>query len=39
MEPIKLLVKSGDFVIDLGANFGWYTNILSSMVRDTEESI
>ena len=35
VEPIKALVKSGDFVIDMGANFGWYTNILSSMVGDT----
>ena len=34
VEPMKALVKSGDFVIDMGANFGWYTNILSSMVGD-----
>jgi FkbM family methyltransferase len=35
VEPIKALVKSGDSVIDLGANFGWYTNVLSSMVGHT----
>lgn len=32
VEPIKVLVKPGDFVIDMGANFGWYTNVLSSLV-------
>ncbi len=32
LEPIKALVKFGDLVVDMGANFGWYTNVLSSMV-------
>ena len=35
VEPIKALVKPGDSVIDMGANFGWYTNVLSSMVGPT----
>lgn len=35
MEPIKALVKPGDSVIDIGANFGWYTNVLSSLVGAT----
>jgi FkbM family methyltransferase len=30
--PVRALVEPGDFVIDLGANFGWYTNVLSSAV-------
>ncbi len=30
--PVKALVQSGDSVIDMGANFGWYTNVLSSLV-------
>lgn len=32
VEPVKAIVKSGDYVVDMGANFGWYTNALSSMV-------
>lgn len=32
VEPIKALVRPGDSVIDIGANFGWYTNVLSSLV-------
>ena len=35
VEPIKLLVKPGDSVVDMGANFGWYTNVLSSLVGPT----
>ena len=35
VEPLKVLVKSGDSVIDVGANFGWYTNVLSPMVGPT----
>lgn len=35
VEPLKVLVKSGDSVIDMGANFGWYTNALSPMVGPT----
>lgn len=35
VEPIKALVKPGDSVIDMGANFGWYTNVLSSLVGTT----
>jgi FkbM family methyltransferase len=34
-EPLKVLVKSGDSVIDMGANFGWYTSVLSPMVGPT----
>ncbi len=30
--PVKALVQPGDTVIDMGANFGWYTNVLSSSV-------
>ena len=30
--PVRELVKPGDFVIDMGANFGWYTNVLSTAV-------
>lgn len=35
VEPVKVLVKPGDFVIDMGANFGWYTNVLSPLVGAT----
>jgi FkbM family methyltransferase len=34
IEPIKKLVRPGDFVVDLGANIGWYSNVLSSLVGD-----
>ena len=30
--PVKALVRPGDSVIDMGANFGWYTNVLSIAV-------
>lgn len=30
--PVKALVELGDVVIDMGANFGWYTNVLSAAV-------
>ena len=32
VAPVKALVKPGDSVIDMGANFGWYTHVLSSAV-------
>jgi FkbM family methyltransferase len=32
VEPIKYLVKPGDAVIDIGANAGWYTMVLSTLV-------
>lgn len=35
VEPVKSLVKPGDSVIDMGANFGWYTKVLSSLVGDS----
>lgn len=34
IEIIKSIVRQGDRVIDLGANIGWYTKILSSLVGD-----
>lgn len=34
VEPLKALVKPGDSVIDMGANFGWYTNVLSLLVGE-----
>jgi len=34
IEPIKKLVEPGDFVVDLGANIGWYSNVLSGLVGD-----
>lgn len=32
VEFVKILVSSGDYVIDVGANVGWYTKILSEQV-------
>ena len=32
IEPIKRLVKTGDYAIDLGANIGWYSHILANIV-------
>ncbi|MFZ3137577.1 MAG: FkbM family methyltransferase [Thermodesulfovibrionales bacterium] len=32
VHVIKLLITSGDCVIDIGANIGWYTKILSELV-------
>jgi FkbM family methyltransferase len=32
IEPIRYLVKPGELVIDIGANVGWYTAILSQLV-------
>jgi FkbM family methyltransferase len=31
---INRLVKNGDTVVDIGANFGWYTNHLANLVGD-----
>jgi FkbM family methyltransferase len=31
-EPLKDLVQPGDYVLDIGANVGWYTNFLSRLV-------
>jgi len=31
---VKHLVKSGDHVVDIGANVGWYTRMLSGLVGD-----
>ncbi len=34
LEPIRYLVKPGDFVIDIGANVGDYTTFLASLVGE-----
>ena len=34
VEPIKCFVRPGDSVIDLGANIGWYTTVLSRLVGE-----
>jgi len=35
LQAIKHLVKPGDWVLDIGANVGWYTYALSSLVGST----
>lgn len=32
VKVVKLLVKPGDYVLDVGANVGWYTKVLSDLV-------
>lgn len=34
LKVVKHLVKSGDTVVDVGANVGWYTNYLSKLVGE-----
>ena len=34
VEPIKCFIRPGDSVIDLGANIGWYTAVLSKLVGE-----
>lgn len=34
LAVIKLLARPGDHVIDIGANVGWYTNVLSTFVGE-----
>jgi len=34
-DRLRGIVKPGDFVIDAGANIGWYTLMLSTLVGDT----
>lgn len=34
VEPIKCFIRPGDSVIDLGANIGWYTAVLSRLVGE-----
>ncbi|MEO7860654.1 MAG: FkbM family methyltransferase [Nitrospirales bacterium] len=34
VEPIKCFIRPGDSVIDLGANIGWYTTVLSRLVGE-----
>lgn len=34
VEPIKFFIKPGDSAVDLGANIGWYTTVLSGLVGD-----
>lgn len=34
IEPIKCLIKPGDFTVDLGANVGWYTALFARLVGE-----
>ena len=34
VEPIKCFIQPGDSVIDLGANIGWYSTVLSRLVGE-----
>jgi len=34
-DRLRTIVKSGDLAIDVGANIGWYTLMLSQLVGDT----
>ena len=34
IDVVKLLVKPSDYVVDIGANVGWYTKILSELVSN-----
>jgi len=34
VAPIEKLVKAGDYVIDLGANIGWYTHVLAKLAGE-----
>jgi FkbM family methyltransferase len=34
VEPIKCFIRPGDSAIDLGANIGWYTTVLSRLVGE-----
>jgi len=35
IDPIKCLVKPGDYVLDIGANIGWYSLVLARLVGDS----
>ncbi len=35
LSIVKKLVRPGDYVVDVGANIGWYTKVLSELVGDS----
>src|ERR1051325_5275956 len=35
IELLKKIIKKGDYVLDIGANIGFYSEIMSELVGDT----